>query len=843
MLLSLCLSVKAQINGRVVDANGYAIPYASVAYKGHQVAVSSDVEGRFTIERHNGWVLTISSLGFKSQAVKVDNDTKNLEIKLKEDSHKLDEVVVKSRRGKYSRKDNPAVELMRRVIAAKKKTDLQNHDYYQYDKYQKLTMAVNDIKPEQLENGFFKKRQYLIDQVEVSPYNNKLTLPLSVDETVTQHLYRKNPHKERDIIKGQQSTGIGNILQTGDVINTTLKELFTDVDIYDDHVRLLQYPFPSPIGRTAISFYHFYIEDTVYVDRDLCYHLQFIPANSQDFGFRGELYVLADSSLHVKRCNLFMPHNSDVNWVDNMKIEQEYTKLDNGEWVLTKDDMVAELSITNYLSKLLVVRNTRLSDYQFAEISHQLLRGKALVKHDAEAMNRDESFWKDYRSVDLTKSESSMNQFIHRLENSKGWKWIIVSVRALMENYVETGKKDAKSKFDFGPINTFLSKNYVDGIRLRLAGRTMAALNPHFFWNGYGAYGTDSKRWYYGSEFTYSFNKKKSSSFEFPQRNIIFESSKDVMSPSDKNLLHNKDNIFMTFRASTQKEMYLFNRQKLSFVYETDWGFSFRAGVKTESNETVGDLHYWLGPSTANMKRIANGRVVGREIKKIRMSEVSLGFKYHPGVTYVNTKQQRLPINLDSPEFWVVHRAGFKHFLGGQYNSNITELGFYKRQWLGSWGYVDIHAKGEAQWNKVPFPLLVLPPINLSYFEHENTFNLMRDWEFLNDRQLFWAVCWDMNGKLLNRIPLVKRLKWREYFALKGMMGTLTSKNNPDYDDNLFRFPTGAHRMDGQPYWEAVAGVHNIFKFFSMEYVRRLSYLHNEKIDKWGIRFGFDMTF
>ena len=390
MLLSLCLSVKAQINGRVVDANGYAIPYASVAYKGHQVAVSSDVEGRFTIERHNGWVLTISSLGFKSQAVKVDNDTKNLEIKLKEDSHKLDEVVVKSRRGKYSRKDNPAVELMRRVIAAKKKTDLQNHDYYQYDKYQKLTMAVNDIKPEQLENGFFKKRQYLIDQVEVSPYNNKLTLPLSVDETVTQHLYRKNPHKERDIIKGQQSTGIGNILQTGDVINTTLKELFTDVDIYDDHVRLLQYPFPSPIGRTAISFYHFYIEDTVYVDRDLCYHLQFIPANSQDFGFRGELYVLADSSLHVKRCNLFMPHNSDVNWVDNMKIEQEYTKLDNGEWVLTKDDMVAELSITNYLSKLLVVRNTRLSDYQFAEISHQLLRGKALVKHDAEAMNRDE---------------------------------------------------------------------------------------------------------------------------------------------------------------------------------------------------------------------------------------------------------------------------------------------------------------------------------------------------------------------------------------------------------------------------------------------------------------------
>ena len=743
---------------------------------------------------------------------------------------------MKTKRGKYTRKDNPAVELMRRVIAAKKKTDLSNHDYYQYDKYQKITLALNDLKKEQLEGKFFSKRQYLLDQVETSPYNGKLTLPVSVDETVSQHIYRKDPKTEKDIIKGQQSNGIGQVIQTGEILNTALKDAFTDVDIYDDYVRLLQYPFPSPIGRTGISFYHYYIEDTVYVERDLCYHLQFIPANSQDFGFRGELYVLADSSLHVKKCNLYMPHNTDVNYVKNMKIEQEYTKLDNGEWVLSKDDMIAELHVNSVLQDLLVVRNTRLTDYAFDELPKILFKGKAKVRHDMDAMNRDEAYWNKYRQVDLTKSESSMDSFIHRMENSKGFKYIIFFVKALMENYVEIGggTDGKKSKFDLGPVNTYISKNFVDGIRLRLAGRTMAALNPHFFWDGYAAYGTKSNDWYTGNIFTYSLNKKKNSPFEFPMRNLTFEVARDVTSPSDENLLHNKDNFFMTFRAATQDEMFLYHRQKLAFTYETDWGFRFNTSLRFQSNRTVGNLHYY--------------HLDGTEVKKIRMTDLNVGINYNPGVTYVNTKQQRLPINLDSPEIGLSHTMGFKGFMGGQYHSNITKLSIYKRQWLGSWGYLDFHAIGQAQWNKVPFPMLILPPINLSYFEQEETISLMKDWEFLNDRQVFWALSWDMNGKLLNRIPLIKKLKWREWFAIKGVWGHLTDKNNPYLEKNqgdgrLFKFPKNSHLMNDTPYWECVAGVHNIFKFFSVEYVRRLTYLNNNNIDKWGIRFGFMMSF
>ena len=836
LVSTLQLMAQQKITGRVIDEDGFAVSYASVQYRGHKIAVSSDSQGKFSIEKHPGWVLTVSALSYKSQTISVNEKMDFIEVKLKDDSHKLNEVVVKTKRGKYSRKDNPAVELMRRVIAAKKKTDLSNHDYYQYDKYQKITLALNDLKKEQLEGKFFSKRQYLLDQVETSPYNGKLTLPVSIDETVSQHIYRKDPKTEKDIIKGQQSNGIGQVIQTGEILNTALKDAFTDVDIYDDYVRLLQYPFPSPIGRTGISFYHYYIEDTVYVERDLCYHLQFIPANSQDFGFRGELYVLADSSLHVKKCNLYMPHNTDVNYVKNMKIEQEYTRLDNGEWVLSKDDMIAELHVNSMLQDLLVVRNTRLTDYAFDELPKILFKGKAKVRHDMDAMNRDEAYWNKYRQVDLTKSESSMDSFIHRMENSKGFKYIIFFVKALMENYVEIGggTDGKKSKFDLGPVNTYISKNFVDGIRLRLAGRTMAALNPHFFWDGYAAYGTKSNYWYTGNIFTYSLNKKKNSPFEFPMRNLTFEVARDVTSPSDENLLHNKDNFFMTFRAATQDEMFLYHRQKLAFTYETDWGFRFNTSLRFQSNRTVGNLHYY--------------HLDGTEVKKIRMTDLNVGINYNPGVTYVNTKQQRLPINLDSPEIGLSHTMGFKGFMGGQYHSNITKLSIYKRQWLGSWGYLDFHAIGQAQWNKVPFPMLILPPINLSYFEQETTISLMKDWEFLNDRQVFWALSWDMNGKLLNRIPLIKKLKWREWFAIKGVWGHLTDKNNPYLEKNqgdgrLFKFPKNSHVMNDTPYWECVAGVHNIFKFFSVEYVRRLTYLNNNNIDKWGIRFGFMMSF
>lgn len=844
LLLALVISVKAQITGEIYDSDGYPIPLASAIYKGHHVAEASDLDGKFKIARHNGWELTFSSVGFQPQTIKVTPSTpSHLKIVLKEDAHSLGEVVIKQKREHYSRKNNPAVELMKRVIAAKKRSHLDNYDYYQYNKYQKITFSLNDIKPADLDSGkFFKKRAYVKEQIETSPYNGKLILPVSVDETVTQHIYRKDPKVEKDIIKGQRSEGVNNVLQTGDILNTLLKEVFTDVDIYDDHMRLLQYQFTSPIGETAISFYRFYIQDTVYVDRDLCYHLEFIPNNQQDFGFRGELYVLADSTLHVKRCSFTLPKKSDVNFVNNMKITQEYTKLPNGEWALSVDDMAAEMRLLG--ANMLVTKATRYNDYAFDELPSKLFRGKAKTMHEADAMIRDDEFWAKYRTVELSHGESSMKAFIHRIEQSKNFKWILFGLRAFAENFVETGTMRKKSMFDIGPVTTIISNNFVDNWRFRLSGRTTANLCKHLFWNGYYAYGTKSKNHYYGTEVTYSLNAKKNVPFEFPQRNIIFETGYDVMSPADKFLIHNKDNMFMSFRTQKVDQMYFYNRQKLSFVYETDWGLSFHTSLKAESNEPTGDLAFIKMPG-ATLNPAPNGK---EYVRQIRTTEARLMLRYCPGQTFINTKQHRWPVNLDAPEFSLSHTTGVKNVLGGQYNLNYTEAKIYKRFWLGSWGYVDTHLDGGVQWNKVPFPLLIMPPVNITFLEWEGTFSMMKNMEFLTDRYAFASVAWDMNGKLLNRIPLIKKLKWREYISVKGMWGSLTDKNNPllqrnQNDRMLFQFPSGAREFrNNEPYWEVTVGVHNIFKLLAIDYVRRMNY-HGPSIKKNGVRFGFMLSF
>lgn len=832
LLLFLWLSAgaRAQITGVVTDAlTGDTIAYPSASYKGHHMAVSGDAQGRFSIEHHEGWVLTISAVGYQSKEFTVKaNSPLTMAVKLKPDTRTLKEVVVRTKRNRYSRKDNPAVELMKRVIAAKKKTDLSNHDFYQYNKYQKITLAVNDIQKADIDSGFFAKKQWLTDQMETSPYNHKLILPISVDETVTQHIYRKNPKSEKDIVLGQQSTGLNQLFETGDILNNVLKDVFTDVDLYDNQVRLLQFPFTSPIGKDAIAFYRYYIEDTVYVDHDLCYHLQFLPNNQQDFGFRGELYILADSTLHLKRAELSIPKRSDVNFVENLSITQEYTQLPNGEWALSVDDMVVELKVTNFMSKALVVRTTRLSDYAFDELPKQLFKGKATTRREANAMMRDDSFWNQYRTVELTKSESEMDAFIRRVQQLKGFKYIIFGAKAFIENFVETGDLNHPSKVDIGPVNTIFTSNFIDGFRTRISAQTTANLNKHWFFAGYYAHGWRSHKNYYNAEVTYSFNKKDYLPREFPKRTLTFSSTYDIMSPSDKFMGTDKDNVFTAFKWSKVDKMMFYNRQKITFEWETEWGLRTIVGLKTEANEAAGTLYFPVGT--------------------LRTTEWSLNFQLAPGRTYVNTKQRRYPINMDAPVFSLGHTMGMK-FLGGDYRYNFTEAGIYKRFWMNSWGKIDAHVKAGAQWNKVPFPLLIMPAANLSYIRQDETFNMINNMEFLNDRYASLDVAWDLNGKILNRIPLLKKLKWREYIGVKTLWGKLTDRNNPMLlanaaDPMLWAFPVGSYVMDPKrPYVELIAGVHNIFKILHVEFVHRCNYTHLPTAKRNGVRFMMRVTF
>ena len=845
LLLGCCISVSAQnIQGVVTDSlTNEPIPYLSVFYEGKGVGSITDNDGNYKVETRKGWnKLTFSAVGYVTKVVNIiPGVTKNLNVRMRPDDIMLDEVVVKPKREKYSRKNNPAVELMKKVIAHKKNNKLSENDYYQYNKYQKITMSLNDVTPEMLEKGMYKKMPFLKDQIELCEETNKFILPISVDETASQKIYRKHPKSEKTIIKGMSSTGVNELFATGDMLSTVLKDVFTDVNIYDNDIRLLQYPFISPISSSdAISFYKFYIMDTTFVDKDKCFHLTFVPNNSQDFGFTGHLYVLADSSYTVKKCTMNLPKKSGVNFVDNMDIIQEFEQLPNGEWVLKTDDMIVEMTLMKIMQGFQIRRTTRYSDYAFDELPQQLFKRKGAEIKEADAMMRGDDFWNQYRPVPLTQTESSMDMLVKRLEQMPGFKYVIFVLKAFIENFVETGTKEHPSKVDIGPVNTMISNNYIDGLRLRMSAQTTANLNPHLFFKGYYAYGFKDHRSKYMGEVEYSFNKKEYLPREFPKNSITFSYQYDVMSPTDKFLKTDKDNVFVSFKTSTVDQMSYVRNIALKYENETQFGLKTTVEVKHSTDEPTGGLAYITNDDQKTL------------VPEIQTMEASLAFRYAPGETFVNTKQRRIPVSFDAPVFTLSHTAGVKGVLGGEYNYNLTEIGLYKRFWFSSWGKIDMFVKGGAQWNKVPFPLLIMPAANLSYILQRETFNLINNMEFLNDRYASLDVSWDLNGKIFNRIPLLKKLKWREAIGFKMLYGHLTDKNNPmkhPGDSELFLFPTRDGRptsfvMDPKtPYMECSVGIHNIFKILHIDYVRRLNYLDHPDANKWGVRFMVMMTF
>ncbi|KAA6350967.1 hypothetical protein EZS27_001664 [termite gut metagenome] len=845
ILFFLLLSVPktfAQLKGVVTDSITHEpLMYVSVYYEGKGVGGMTAIDGSYQIPVHKGWnEVTFSAIGYTTKIITIHSETKELNVQLLPSDIQLNEVTIKPQKENYSRKNNPAVEFMRKVIARKSLKRLEENDYYQYDKYQKMKMSLNDVTPESLQKGIYKKMPFLIDQIEISPESQKFILPVSIKETASQYIYRKEPKSEKTLVRGVNSTGIEDFLSTGDMVGAVLTDMFTEINIYDNDIRLFDNRFVSPISSiSAISFYKFYLMDTIMVEKHECVHLTFVPQNSQDFGFTGHLYVLNDSSYAVKRCTMNLPQKTGVNYVDRLDIIQNYELTDNGYWVLTDDDMVVDLSMMKNVQGMQVRRITKYSNYIFTSIEPRLFRLTGKVVKDNDMYIKGDEFWAKVRQVPLTKTENNIDWMMKRLEEIPGFKYVMFGAKALIENFIEVGSKE-NNKVDIGPINTMVTSNYVDGTRLRFSARTTSQLSPHWFFNGYGAYGFRDEKWKYEGGVTYTFKKREFLPWEFPKHNITANYRYDVMSPMDKFLATDKDNMFVAWKVTPVDQMSYVRDAILSYELETTAGFSVSVMGRHRNDEPTGKLQYIQNNPERNL------------IHDITTTELGIKLRYAPGESFINTKQRRRPISLDAPIFILSHTMGLKDVLGGEYSFNLTETSIRKRFWLSSWGKVDISLKAGAQWSKVPFPLLILPAANLSYIIQPETFALINNMEFLNDRYASLDISYNMNGKLFNRIPLVKKLKWRETFHFSALSGRLTNKNNPGYnslDGNLFLFPTrngytSSFAMDPKiPYIEASIGISNIFKLLHIEYVRRLTYLDNPKINKHGIRFMVMMVF
>ena len=764
------------------------------------------------------------------------------------EERELNEVLVKPKRQRYKRKGNPAVELMQKVIAAKGDHNLENNDYYRYNKYQRITTALDNITQEMIDSLKILQKPLLRRQIEYCPQTDKYILPFNYSETAIQHLYRREPKLERDYVLGTNSQGITDLLPIGDNVNTVIESVFTDVNIYDDQLMLFERMFTSPLSsRAAISFFRFFIEDTLVVDGKNTIQLNFVPQNPQDFGFSGRIWILNDSTYRVHKCTLNLPLRSSVNWVNNLVIEQKFIDLPNGQRVLQTDDLFAELGILKKHRQLVLHRATN-----YTQISVDSIPDVYFMPNDKrrEGTSRieDSTFWAQHRVDTLSWGESGlkdMSEHIHEVAGNTFWMYLM---RSIIANSFETSMENDKSPFDFGPIMSMVSKNSIDGWRFRLGGQTSARIHPHLFLKGYVAYGTKSKRWYGLGELEYSFLRKNFSPIEFPRHSFTAQWQSDVFSPADLMWQNgrDKDNAWTSFKWTPVEHMMFQRHWMVRYEVETNDHMDFKLQWKHSRITPCGALFYQRLDS--NLPAFTQGP---DQLAHLRTSELTLSLRWAPGEEVINSKHRRQYVNHNNPVFSLAHTIGFKGIMGSDYHYNTTELTVFERIWLNSYGRIDFNFRGAIAWNKAPFPLLLMPVANNSYIITRDMFNMIQNLEFVNDRYASLQVQWDLSGKLLNRIPLLKSLKLREVIGFKMLYGHLSSKNNPDLhpgDHDLFYMPSLhgqsiVHPMSHTPYMEFSVGLHNILKCIRIDYVRRLNYLNYPGVKKHGVRACFQFDF
>lgn len=563
-------------SGIVRDSvSGEPLSYVSVMFENSTIGAMTDDDGAFSLQNDKGLTrLVVSSLGYDNKVVnlKAGQKNDNLDILLSPTSFQIAEVEVRPTKERYSRKDNPAVELIKKVIEHKNDNRIEAKDEYQSEVYEKLSMSLDDFNPNLEKNKFLKKFKFIKNYLDTSEFNGKPILTISVRETISDQYYRKHPKAEKTITKAKRQQGIDKTLDDGGAITANLEEIFKGVNIFDNNINILLNRFVSPLSSTlAVSYYKYYIMDTVDVAGDKCVDLAFVPVNSQSYGFTGRLYITLDGNYAVKKFLLNTPANINLNWVDKLRIEQEFKRMPDSTWVLANENTYVNFYIVKGAQQLYAHQLRNFDKYQFDVQNADSIFGLLGPIHELpEATAQTDTFWIHNRHVPLKEKESALDDLLAQLRKVPAFNVIIKTAEILITGYIPTTADKDKSKFDFGPMNTTFSANHLEGFRMRVGGMTTANLNPHWFGSGYLAYGVNDRKLKYNAKLTYSVNKKKYHEGESPVNNISAIQEYDVYTPGQDFLFTSKDNMFVAWKVGEPVTMMQYIR-KTMLQYQKEW--------------------------------------------------------------------------------------------------------------------------------------------------------------------------------------------------------------------------------------------------------------------------------
>ncbi|MDI9862395.1 DUF5686 and carboxypeptidase-like regulatory domain-containing protein [Flectobacillus roseus] len=826
------------IKGKISEnKTNEGIPFVNVTILGTSQGVQSDVNGNFTItvKEYGSGKVQFSSVGYKNEVKSFKKDiTQTISIRLTSTTQNLSEVVVKGKKDKYRNKDNPAVALIRKVIDHKDDNRKEGLDYYQYEKYEKLQLDLSNIDDAYKNKKIFKNFQFIFDNLDTAKLTGKVSLPLYLKETVSDVYFRKSPKEEKSYIKGEKKVGLEQFLDNNGM-GAYLNRMYEDVNIYDNNISLLSQQFISPISPLSPTFYRFVILDTLQHDGVKCINLGFSPRNQADFAFVGTMYVAMDSSYAVRRIKMGVPKNINLNFVMGMEIEQEYQPTAEKFLMLAKDEIMIEFNLFKTENSRGVIgkravsfRNYKLNNpidnEYFKPIQKNVLTENAYV--------RDEGFWNQARHQQLSRVETNIYQMADSIQKVPAFKRAMKIAGLFLFGYSDFGT------FEIGPVNTFYSFNPVEGFRLRLGGRTMAKLNPRLYFETYMAYGFKDERWKGFGALTY--NLGKNSIYEFPNNYLRVSYQDEVRIPGQELQFIQEDNFLLSFKRGVNDKMTYNKVLRVDYRKESRSGISYEIGLKNLSQEAAGSLTF---------QKV--GKLDGIVItdRTVTSTELSFNLRFAPNEQFYQGKNYRIPIINKYPIFQARYTLGIANILNSGYNFHNITLRANKRFFISPIGYTDVTAEGGRIFGKVPYPLLMIHRANQSYSYQLESYNLMNFLEFVSDQYAGLFVDHYFNGFFFNKIPLIKKLKFREIITFKALYGSLSDKNNPNLNPDLYKFPTNeegqvlTHSLNNGPYMEASIGIGNILKFFRVDFVKRLSYLDNPQVSEYGIRGRFKMDF
>ncbi|WDF77090.1 DUF5686 family protein [Mucilaginibacter sp. KACC 22773] len=832
LILMMGNAARAQIttvNGTVTDGkSGKPISSVSVLFTGTNYGVTTDEEGHFSIAANASYQkITITHMGYSSKILDIKAAQEQLvNVTLQQNSQQLNEVrVVSAKKKKYSNKNNPAVELIRQVIAHKKQNQPENYEHIEYRQYERMVFSLSNLSDQFKNRRIFKNYQFLFREQDSTNIGGKNLLPIYMEEKLSNNFYRKSPYAKKQVIEASKQVTYDEKFVDNQGLTTYFNRMYQDINIYDNNISLLSNQLLSPISDNAPNLYKFFITDILKEQSPQLIELSFTPRNTNNMLFEGKIYITMDGNFAVQNALLTVNKNINLNFVREMEATLSFEKNPDGRFHLSQSDLKIEFAINKdkgggvFGERVVTLKNYKINSPR----PNETYNGPALVTAP-NAATKDDAYWVNNRPDTLDAKTAGIYKNIDSLQTIPSFRRTMDIATLVLAGYKSFGW------FEVGPVNTFYSFNPVEGFRPRLGGRSTTALSKRYYFETYGAYGTKDEKFKYFLSTTYSINNK--SIYSFPQHYVRASFQHDTKIPGQELQFVQESSLLLSFKRGNNDQWLYNDLFKLDYVHEYQNHFSYTLGFKT-----------W-GQSPAGVLRFDNLLPDGslNSVNRINTTEMSLELRYAPKEKFYQGKLYRTPIPDKYPIFTLRYNQGVKGLLGGDYNYQNITGNITKRFYLSNFGFTDVSTEGGYLFGKVPFPLLDIHRANQSYAFQLQSFNLMNFQEFVSDRYASITMDHNFNGYIFNRIPLLKKLKLREVVNFKALWGGIRAENNPQNDPSLLRFPTNAagipttYTLSNGAYMEGSVGISNIFKILRVDMVKRFTYLNNPDAPEWGAR-------